>query len=594
MITLPFELKLCANECGRECGTELSRCPMFKELTEPLKTQCQQNLHLLQYVYALKNVGIGIPQLYPKPDRSMKGLKNVNLLYPLADNIFIHILENKEDIRDHYIPVEPNLMDDMDDALQAIEDHLSEFVDELENIDDSSKRVDAVMKIIDRLVVVNKNGHKPVKKPVKNVKNNGNGEEKNNSLFLKRNEKSKISLTPFQHSSLKYLLRRKLEGLGVLQPLVNDHNIEDISCSGIGRVFVEHKVFGGLTTTIAFNDHIELDKFVIQLAERIKRPVTFRDPCVDSTLPDGSRINIVYGTDVSKRGSNFTIRKFSPVPMSIIELLQQGTLDHMMAGYLSLMIQEHMNFWVSGETASGKTTLLNALCTFVPPENKIVSIEDTPEIQVPHPNWIRGVTRGAAKNSESAQVSMFDLLKAALRQRPNLIIVGEVRGEEGAIAFQAMQTGHACASTFHAASVTKLIQRLTGNPINVPKSYLDNLNIVIITQMVKLPSGRYGRRITSINEIVAYDSVADAFSYIEVFTWDPITDKFEFKGFMNSYLLEYKIAPRRGIPYQKRREIYNQIKQRAEILKRLDQQKITNFYELHLMLTKAYREGHFR
>ena len=382
--------------------------------------------------------------------------------------------------------------------------------------------------------------------------------------------------------------------MGVLEPLIRDTNIEDISCSGLGNIFVEHKVFGGLRTTVSFEEHSELDKFVIQLAEAIKHPVTFREPCVDATLPDGSRINIVYGIDVSKRGSNFTIRKFAPVPMSVIELIESGMFNYDMGGYLSLVIQEGMNLWVSGETASGKTTLMNALATFIPPEAKIVSIEDTPEVQVPHPNWIRGVTRESGKDSEASGVTMFDLLKAALRQRPNIIIVGEIRGEEGAIAFQGMQTGHACMSTFHAATVTKLIQRVTGNPINVPKSYVDNLNVVVICQQVRLPDGRSGRRITSINEIINYDSVSDTFSFIESFVWNPVTDTFDFRGHMNSYLLEYKLAPKRGLPEDKRRQIYATVKQRANVLKRIHEQKITNFYDIYAMLSKAYREGHFR
>ena len=364
--------------------------------------------------------------------------------------------------------------------------------------------------------------------------------------------------------------------------------------SGLGNIFVEHKVFGGLKATIGFETNVELDKFVIQLAEGIKHPVTFRDPCVDATLPDGSRINIVYGIDVSKRGSNFTIRKFSPTPMSILEMIDTGSLNYEMAAYLSICLQENMNLWVSGETASGKTTLMNALTTFVPPESKIVSIEDTPEVQVPHPNWIRGCTRESSSSSESSSVTMFDLLKAALRQRPNMIIVGEIRGEEGAIAFQGMQTGHACMSTFHAATVTKLIQRLTGNPINIPKSYVDNLNLVVIAQQVRLPNGKSGRRTTSINEIISYDSISDSFSFLEAFVWDPVTDTHYFKGHMNSYLLEYKIAPKRGLSEDKRRQIYTMLKQRAGILKRMHEQKITNFYDLHGVLSKAYRDGHFR
>jgi flagellar protein FlaI len=382
--------------------------------------------------------------------------------------------------------------------------------------------------------------------------------------------------------------------MGVLDPMIMDPNIEDISCSGLGNIFVEHKIFGGLRTSIGFDEEEALDKFVIELAEGIKHPVTFREPVVDATLPDGSRINIVYGNDVSKRGSNFTIRKFSDTPMSILELIQFNALNYDMAAYLSLVIQESMNVWVSGETASGKTTLLNALTTFIPPESKIVSIEDTPEVQVPHHNWIRGVTRGSGKGGDASEISMFDLLKAALRQRPNVIIVGEIRGVEGAVAFQAMQTGHACMSTFHAASVAKLIQRVTGNPINVPKSYVDNLNLVVICQQVRLANGNLARRLTSINEIVSYDSIADSFSFIEVFAWNPLDDTFVFRGNQNSFLLENKIAPRRGFPEGKRRQIYKILKQRAEVLKRICDQGKTNFYEVYAILSKAYREGYFR
>jgi len=256
------------------------------------------------------------------------------------------------------------------------------------------------------------------------------------------------------------------------------------------------------------------------------------------------------------------------------------------------MIEESMNLWISGETGSGKTTLLNALTTFYAADAKIVTVEDTPEVQVPHPNWIREVVRGAA--GEAASVTMFDLLKAALRQRPNAIIIGEIRGEEGNIAFQAMQTGHAVMSTFHAATVEKLIQRVTASPILVPKSYIDNLNLVIIASAVKLPDGKLGRRIMSINELFGYDSVTDSFSFAEVFKWDPITDIHEFTGYMNSYLLENKVAPARGIPPNQRRRIYALIDRRAKVLEKLHKgSNITDFYELYKVLGNAKKQGLF-
>ena len=575
MFNLPFELKPCPQECGKECGANLSGCPTYQKLPAPLQEVCQKHLHLLQYLHSLPMDECGIPAYYEKVNRSLKGTKDPNLIYQTSPDIFIHILADLGAVRDHYIPVEPSLTDGQNDILDKLEQGLADHVEELEGITDSAQRVEIVMGIVDKLVNVRGgNDSKPAKSSGKT--------------------KAKFTVTPMQYTSLRYLLRRKLEGMGVLEPMICDPNIEDISCSGLGNIFVEHKIFAGLKACIGFSEHSELDKFVIELAESIKHPVTFREPCVDATLPDGSRINIVYGTDVSKRGSNFTIRKFSDTPLSILELIQFGALNYEMAAYLSIILQENMNVWVSGETASGKTTLLNAMTTFIPPEAKIVSIEDTPEVQVPHHNWIRGCTRGSAKSSDATEVSMFDLLKAALRQRPNLIIIGEIRGAEGAIAFQAMQTGHACMSTFHAASVSKLIQRVTGTPINVPKTYVDNLNVVVICQMVRLANGAPARRLTSINEIVSYDSIADSFSFIETFSWNPLTDTFDFKGFQNSYLLEYKIAPKRGFSHEKRRQIYKILKQRADVLKRIHEQGKSDFYEIYDILSKAYREGYFR
>jgi flagellar protein FlaI len=586
MILLPFEIKPCSGECGKECGARLESCNLYAKLPADLQEVSKENPHLLQYLRLLVENNIDIPQYYEKVTRSLKGTKNPNLIYKVGNGVFVHVLANPEDIRDHYIAVEPSIIDAQDNTLDEIELRLADYVEELEGVADSSKRLEIIMGIVDKLVSVNGYASRHPEKEKE--------DDKKSPESKPISHKGKIHITNFQYTSLRYLLRRKLEGMGILDPMILDPNIEDISCSGLGNIFVEHKIFGGLRASIGFETNEALDKFVIELAEGIKHPVTFREPVVDATLPDGSRINIVYGTDVSKRGSNFTIRKFSDTPLSILELIQFGALNYDMAAYLSIILQEGMNVWVSGETASGKTTLMNALTTFIPPESKIVSIEDTPEVQVPHHNWIRGVTRGSNKGGDASEVSMFDLLKAALRQRPNLIIVGEIRGVEGAIAFQAMQTGHACMSTFHAASVSKLIQRVTGNPINVPKTYVDNLNIVVICQQVRLAKGGLGRRITSVNEIVSYDSIGDSFSFIETFSWNPLDDSFLFRGFQNSYLLENKIAPRRGLPEEKRRQIYKVLKQRSDVLKRIHEQGKTNFYEVYAILSKAYREGYFR
>ncbi|MBC7237580.1 MAG: type II/IV secretion system ATPase subunit, partial [Chloroflexi bacterium] len=346
-----------------------------------------------------------------------------------------------------------------------------------------------------------------------------------------------------------------------------------------------------LQSSLVFSTLDEVDNFAVLLGEWIKKPVTVRNPIVDAVLPDGSRINIVYGREITTRGSNFTIRKFGDTPLSILELIDFGTLNYTMAAYLSLVLEEGLNLFVAGATASGKTTLLNALTTFILPDAKVVTIEDTPEVQVPHKNWLREVTRAASREQRASDVGMFDLLKAALRQRPDRIIVGEIRGEEGLIAFQAMQTGHGVMATFHAASVEKLIQRLTGDPINVPKTYMDNLHVVVIQAAVRAPDGRMVRRVLSISEILGYDAVSETFSVIEVFRWNSATDTFEFPGDMNSYLLEEIISMKRGIPKHRRRDIYNELRKRARILERIHKQKkIKGFHELFKILAEAHRQ----
>ena len=494
----------------------------------------------------------------------MSDIQYRNLIYPVDNGTFVHLYPDMSDSRDFYIAVEPSTNPAIGRLMEQVDKHLINYVDKFRKAGDSEERTKILLQCLDWICTV-KGSHK---------------------------QSGAIQVTEKELRGLRYMMVRDKEGVGAIEPLINDPYIEDISCSGVGPLFVGHKIFGGLKAGITFDTTEELDRYVIKLSEKIGRPVTVREPIVDAVLPDGSRVNIVYGGDVSKRGSNFTIRKFNTTPMSVLDLVDMGTMSYEMAAYISLMLGEGMNTFVSGETASGKTTFMNAITTFINPNAKIVSIEDTPELQVPHPNWTREVVRGSTGGG--ASVTMFDLLRAALRQRPNEIIIGEIRGEEGSVAFQAMQTGHACMATFHAASVEKLIQRLTGHPINIPETYVDNLNLVIIMSAVRLPDGHPARRVLSINEIVEYDTETNSFGFIEVFRWNPANDTFEFPGYMNTNLLERVVSMKRGIPPHNSRQIYNDIEDRAAILRKLHERGITNFYELHNVLSQAYREGLFR
>lgn len=568
-------------------------CNILGLLGKQAQEVVQKNAHLLEYLEMVPIENYGMPKYYDKLDRSAGSNASPNLIYPVKEGVFSHILYDHGDGRNTYIPIEPTLMHNIDPLLLEVEKRLLDMSDRLGNfsIKTMEEKREAFLKCIDEICVIK--GRAPVDK--QSGRGSGRGRTRAGLGLMERISVSTrvrpLEVTPRQLAEIKYLIVRDKVGLGVLDPIVYDKYVEDVSCSGMGVIFLEHKIFKSLKTVVNFPTTEDLDQFVMRLAERIKKPVSVHSPIVDATLPDGSRINIVYGTDVSKRGSNFTIRKFSEVPLSILEIIEMGTCDYKMAAYLSLTIGEGMNLFVCGETASGKTTTLNAITTFIHPNAKIVSIEDTPELQVPHQNWIREVV-STTKEGESG-VGMFDLLKAALRQRPNEIIVGEIRGAEGAIAFQAMQTGHSVMATFHAASVERLIQRLTGAPINVPKSYMDNLNLCLIQQAVKLPNGKAGRRMTSINEIVGYDPITQSFSFVEVFRWDPVNDQFLFTGDGNSYLLEHKIAPKLGIPPHKKRRIYAEVERRGKILEKLSQQGVMNFYDLLKVLAKAQREGLF-
>ena len=553
-------------------------CPIYKMLGKKLQAEVEKAEHLMDYIHDLDFETIGIPEYHPELDRKAGDMKNPNLIYPIHGGLYVHIFPDPKDARDFYSAIEPGMGVDSEGLMGLLEDNLVDYVEALDDLGGREQvdRVKALLAILKEICVIVKPG-----------------ELKKAREKAAKKDEGKLPVTRAQYNALKYELIRDKEGLGKLEPLILDPNIEDISCSGIGPIYIEHKIFKALKSNIIFYEMAALDDFVIGLSERIGKPATFRDPIIDATLPDGSRINLVFGEDVSRRGSNFTIRKFAETPLSIVQLVEFGGLSYEMAAYLSLAMHHGLNVFVSGETASGKTTLLNAITTFIPAAAKIVSIEDTPELQVPHPNWCREVVRSNTAEVGSG-VDMFALLRAGLRQRPDEIIIGEIRGAEGAIAFQAMQTGHACMATFHADSVEKLIQRLTGNPISIPKTYVDNLNLVVIQSMVRLPNGKPGRRLISLNEIVAYDSASDSFSYVEVFRWDNANDTFEFTGYMNSFMLEEVIAAKRGLPPSRKREIYDELNRRTNLLRRLKDQGLSGFQEIYQVLAQANKEGIFK
>ncbi|AKB33313.1 Flagella-related protein FlaI [Methanosarcina siciliae HI350] len=578
--------------------SNLKTCNLYKLLPPEMKAEVEKNLHLLEYLHILPIDMMGIPRYVSGLESKHGEIEDPNLIYKVNDQIYVHIYPNKNDVRNFYIPIEPILLTGVGGLIKELESRLVDYLTGIEFDPENIEEKERILReALDAICVI---GNK--KQVDSSSAGADSGIKKLGAKFFPSKEdpeKNHIYVNKEQYEALKYSIIRDKIGVGFLDPYINDNKIEDITCNGLGPIFIEHKVFKGLRSVIEFNDNDALNQYIVRLAERIGKPITFKNPIVDSTLPDGSRINIVFGDDISKNGSNFTIRKFADIPFSILQVVKGGTLDYRMAAYLWILIGEGMSGFICGETASGKTTTLNGITAFVNPESKLVSIEDTPELQIPHKNWTRETTRGSTRGGgigegSGSDVTMFDLLKAALRQRPNYILVGEIRGVEGNVAFQAMQTGHPVMSTFHAATVEKLIQRLTADPINIPKTYVDNLNFVIIQSAVRRPDGKLVRRVLSINEVLGYNPDKGGISFIEAFSWDPVTDTHVFSAMGSSYILENKIATRLGIPGKKKKVIYDEIEKRARILERLDNEGIVNYWDFFNTVAKITKAGMLR
>lgn len=322
---------------------------------------------------------------------------------------------------------------------------------------------------------------------------------------------------------LYYYLKRNFQGFGRIDPLMHDDFLEDISCNGIGiPVYVYHRRYASMPTNIAFAGD-ELNRFVLKIAQKADRQISLTTPLVDASLPDGSRIQLTFSDIVSTKGSSFTVRKFRKDPMTPVSLIEYGTYSPEVLACIWLAVENRKSMIVVGGTASGKTSTMNAISFFIPHHAKIVSIEDTREIQLPHENWLPTQTREINVRGSRGDVDMFALLKAALRQRPEFIIVGEVRGREAQTLFQAMNTGHTTFSTLHAGSIDEAINRLISDPINVPVAMLGALDLMVIQSLHHREGGAV-RRCDSLHELKVErgrEVVHDC-----LYRWDPMTDRF--------------------------------------------------------------------
>jgi flagellar protein FlaI len=376
---------------------------------------------------------------------------------------------------------------------------------------------------------------------------------------------------------IMYFLIRNFIGYERINPLIRDPNIEDISCSGIEiPIYLYHRKHNNIVTNVHFGEK-ELDSLVVKLCQRSGKHISIGEPIVDATLPDGSRIQATLGKEVTTRGSSYTIRKFKGDPITPVDLMRYGTCSVEMMAYYWIAIENNISVLFAGGTASGKTSLMNAISLFIPRLSKVVSIEDTREIMLHHENWIAGATRKSFTVGGTGEVSMYELLKAALRQRPEYILVGEVRGKEALTLFQAMSTGHTTYSTMHASDVQTVVNRLENEPINVPHVMMQALGIICIQMQTYVNETRV-RRTKTIVEITGLDARSGSLRINELYRWEPVHDNFKRAG--DSYVLN-EIMKARGWSPDK---LFIEFKNREQILAYLAAKQIRDYVSVSLIV----------
>ncbi|PIN92180.1 secretion system protein E [Candidatus Pacearchaeota archaeon CG_4_9_14_3_um_filter_31_7] len=390
----------------------------------------------------------------------------------------------------------------------------------------------------------------------------------------------KINLETYRR--IFYYLWRDFIGMNEIEPLLKDFFIEDIECNGFNSpVYIVHRVYRNLRTNLVYKDVKYLASFVEKLAQRAGRYISYATPILDGTLPDGSRVNATYSTDVTSKGPTFTIRKFTRVPWTPPQLLAFNTLSPEMLAYFWLLIQYKSNILITGGTGSGKTTFLNAIAFFIPPEARVVSIEDTRELSLPRENWLPSVSRTGVGTAGAGEVDLFSLLRASFRQNPDYVIVGEVRGKEASVLFQGMASGHPSLSTFHADSVDTVINRLQTPPINLSPTLINILDAVVVATHATVKN-QETRKIREVVEILNFTPQGGVTVNIP-FKWNPQNDVFYFK--MQSRVFE-KIMQRYGLSQQK---LISEFQARTRIMQELAKRKIFDFNIVQRIVNDYYK-----
>ena len=536
--------------------------------SEELRQHAARRPHLREHLQKFKQITGEFPLFIEEADDEYE-TDRPNVLYPVGGPIYCHIYGDiGQDMK--YYAIEPDLSAEEWDVFDEVRNRLLERSVTKPAPQDEAEYDDRIEELLQETTSVK----------------NEDSEAGVLSRLSSITDVGKVELTEQTYENIRYRLNRDIVGLGPLEPVMRDPANEDIHVIGPEECYVDHAVYSMLETTVEWESDEHFDQWLKNMGERIGDPVSDSDPIVDSTLPDGSRLNLIYSDDVSLKGPSLTIRQGDEVPLSVFQITAWKTLSPELAAYLWLCLENEQTVFVVGETASGKTTTLNSIMAFIPRDSKIYTAEDTAEVMPPHDTWQKLLTREG--DTEDTSVDMFDLVAAALRSRPDYIIVGEVRGEEGRMAFQAAQTGHPVMLTFHASDIVSMIQRFTGDPINIPETFMDNADVALFQNRVKQGNDVL-RRVTSVQEIEGYSKEMDGVVTRQAFYWDPVEDEIVFQGRNNSYVLEEQIATLLG--YEDTRDIYDDLDFRARIIERAIQEGVTGYHEVNELIADFQRDG---
>jgi flagellar protein FlaI len=380
-----------------------------------------------------------------------------------------------------------------------------------------------------------------------------------------------------------YYLERDLIGYGKIEGLMADQFIEDISCLGVGKpIYLWHRKYENVRTNIAFEIEEELDDFVTRIVHRQGKHVSIAHPIVDLTLPGKHRLAVSFGKETTPAGTTFTVRKFREDPITIVDLIMNETIDETVGAYLWLLMENKISVMIVGPTGAGKTTALNAIACLIKPDFKIISVEEVAEINLPQENWVSTIARPGFGGDNEGEVSLYDLIKSAVRHRPALILVGEVRGEEAYVLFQALATGHGGLCTMHAEDVETAVKRLTQPPMNIPPSIIPLMNCVIVVKQVKIPSFVSMERKVSTRKFVRISELDATGGLHDIFSWTSSVDAFQ-QNLEQSYLLT-KIAKSLDVPTS---VVMQELQKRKQILLKMVEKNLRDFRSVHKALTNS-------